>query len=78
MKFLSLMISTWKYDKQHLCMARHTYDVLTAVALQKPLLLPSYATPPFLTILSNVLPQDRDGPMETTTWWALVAQRDLQ
>ena len=28
----------------------------------KTTLLPSYATPPFLTILSNVLPQDRDGP----------------
>ena len=41
-------------------------------------LLPSYATLPFLTILSNVLPQDRDGPKETTIWWALVAQRDLQ
>ena len=39
-------------------------------------LLPSYATLPFLTILSNVLPQDRDGPKETTIWWALVAQRD--
>ena len=31
-----------------------------------------------LTILSNVILQDRDGPKETTTWWALVAQRDLQ
>ena len=29
----------------------------------------------FLTILSNVIPQDRDGPKETTTWWALVAER---
>ena len=41
-------------------------------------LLPNYATQPFLTILSNVIPQDRDGPKETTTWWTLVAQRDLQ
>ena len=44
----------------------------------KTTLLPSYATLPFLTILSNVIPQDRDGPKETTTWWVLVAQRDLQ
>ena len=41
-------------------------------------LLPSYATLPFLNILSNIIAQDRDGPKETTTWWALVAQRDLQ
>ena len=44
----------------------------------KPNLLPSYAMPPFLTILSNIIPQDRDGPKDTTTWWALVAQRNLQ
>ena len=39
-------------------------------------LLPSYAMLPFQSILSNVIPQDRDRPKETTTWWALVAQRD--
>ena len=44
----------------------------------KTTLLPSYATLPFLAILSNVIPQDRDKQEETTTWWALVAQRDLQ
>ena len=44
----------------------------------KTKLLPSYATLPLQTILSNVTPQDRDRPKETTTWWALVAQRDLQ
>ena len=59
-------------------MARHPYDVLTAVTGTKPNLLPSYAMLPFLTILSNVIYQDSDGPEETTTWWALVAQRDLQ
>ena len=31
-------------------------------------LLPSYAALPFLTILSNVIPQDRDEPKETTTF----------
>ena len=32
--------------------------------------LPSYATmPPPLAILHH-LPEDRDGPEETTTWWA--------
>ena len=45
-------------------MVRHPHDVLTAVTLQKLM-------PPFLTILSNVIPQDRDGPKRTTTWWTL-------
>ena len=44
----------------------------------KTTLLPSYAMLPFLTILSNIIPQDRDGPKEATTSWALVAQSDLQ
>ena len=41
-------------------------------------LISSYTMLPFLTILSNVIPQDREGPKENTTWWAPVAQRDLQ
>ena len=85
------------HDELVIYMARHTYNVPTAVTPQttptygqtsqqrtdcshatKTNLLPSYAMLPFLTILSNLIPQDRDGPKETTTWWALVAQRDLQ
>ena len=29
-------------------------------------LLPSYATPPFLATLTNVIPQDKDGPTNSS------------
>ena len=43
----------------------------------KTFLLPSYALPPHLAILPNI-PQDRDGPKETTTWRSLVGQGEHQ
>ena len=56
------MIAVWSQDEHLLHTARCTNDILTIVTLHKTTLLPSYATLPFLATLSNVLPQDRDGP----------------
>ena len=62
--FPFLMITMWSHDKQPLCMARGTDDILTAVALQN--------------LFCNLpdVPQDRDGPKESMTSLALVAKRD--